>query len=401
MFADRTLVAPPGLLPRDFSSGLHEDEHRERVDYLIGAAMKRGIFSACVYGVVHHDTGPFSWEFVKAYGHQMFDSSSEEVTPNTLFDVSSVTKSIATNMLLLRLIDNGTIMNVDTPIKNWLGDQLVGDGMERVTVRHILSFGLHLDLNEPLHAMNSARLIRKKILSAGIFKPLGHFRYSNSTSFIAKLLIESIYNMPYEKAVEDFIRKPLELSGGLLSGEMDLRNVVPTQRLNDDSLIHGVVHDPFTRNYLRLSGQYTGAAGLFLSGNDGMKILRSMCYVPEAPRLFGQSDKLFGSSRFGEYGFGGFIRSNHLSDPDGHIYGLGFDILHPSYGPLDHLAKSAMLITGYTGCNMLFQPQYQQGFFLFTNSTFPNDKHAPGRQNPLYELRKQLFHLMQTDKDLE
>lgn len=380
---------------RDHSAALGLEEHMENVDTLIGDAMEARLFSACAYGVVHHQGDNFSWEKSKVYGGFGYEADVSPITEHTFFDQASVTKSLPTAMLLIRLIDEGKIcrQTLDEFVVQYL-PEFKGAGAEHVTIRHLLSFGFELDITDNLSLFQSSKVIKDRILTAPV-KSIGHFRYSNTTSFIATLLIERLYGMPYAEAAKKFIFEPLRLEGGFLSGKMDKARVLPTAD-KAGQVFHGVVHDPFSRQLLELGGTQSGAAGMFLNARDGMAFLRSLC-SPDGPKLYGVSSERFGATRFGEYGLGGELRKNQLNDPQ-HIYGLGFDILDPIYGPCKCCTESTMLITGYTGCVMMFQPTRNQGFFLFTNMTHPRDRHKPGQRNPLYDLRRALFHNLQTCK---
>ncbi len=379
------------MLKRDLASAVDMQNHYDYAKSLLTEAVYRRLFPGCVYGVVTPNAS-----FVLAVGNHTYEEDSQAVTTGDFFDVASVTKSIPTSVLILRLIDEGVICRntLDDPLRNYL-PEFSGPYSEDVTIRHLLSFGIELNLTEKLESLDDVAEIEGAIMTAGLTRPPGLFRYANSTSFIAMRLIEKLYGMPYKLAAEKFVFDPLGIKGGFLSGNLDLQNVVPTED-GQHGLIHGVVHDEFSRHLFGKNGTISGAAGLFLNGEDGKKILESFC-SPDGKQLFGKSEKLFGVSRFGESGFAGQIRTNQLSDPS-HIYGLGFDILHDSYGPCACCTKDTMLITGFTGSVIMLQPSRGRGFFLFSNATFPKRHHRTEGRSPLYDLRQKLFHSLQVCK---
>ncbi len=379
------------VLTRDFSCALDVSEHEKYVKGLLAKAVDTHLLPGGVYGAVTP-----KGSVLIPFGSQTYDPGSPVVTEKNFFDVASVTKSIPTSILILRLIDQGIICHkgFDEPVSMYL-PELSGQYSEMLTIGHLLSFAFELNLTERLEKLGELEEIEQAIMTAGLVRPPGFFHYANTTSFIAMRLIESLYKTSYEDAARRFVFEPLGLDGGFLSGKMSLSNVSPSEN-GVDGLIHGVVHDEFSRHIFRVSKKQSGAAGLFLNGDDGIKILRSFCGA-KFPSILGQYENLFGVSRFGANGFMGEIRKNQLNDPS-HRYGLGFDILDRSYGPCGHCTDKTMLITGFTGCHLMLQPSRGVGMFLFSNATFPKRHHRSEGKSPIFELRRAIFHSLQVCK---
>lgn len=390
---------------RDRTSPVDEIMYTDYVDALCEEAIRNGLFPGCTFGAFYDAGSGYHWQYHRSYGTHTYDAGSPQVTNETFYDVASVTKTFPTSLLLLRLIDEGVICNetFDEPIQQYL-PEFQGPWTKEVTVKHILSFAIKLDTNELGKGFGWERVeslvnlgpdrIQEIIMKSGLARPPGLFAYHNTTSYIARCLIEELYNMSYKHAAEKFILRPLGITGGFLSGRIAPELVPPTE-MQDDQLVRGVVHDEFSRALQLMGGIPSGSAGLFLNGNDGMQILRNFCQV-NVTKLF---NKMVSRTpgRFGGNGLAGQMRTNQLSDPD-HIYGLGWDILDPSYGQCACGPESTMLITGFTGCVIMLQPTLRRGFFLFSNATFPHRHGEINGKNALYDLRRNLFLGLQSCK---
>jgi CubicO group peptidase (beta-lactamase class C family) len=372
---------------KDYAYSVDQQMHIAFAKNLLLAGVDDGLFPGGVYGAITPD-----FEVLIPFGNHTYntDASSILVDERTFYDVSSVTKSFPTSLLLLRLINQGHICRetLDETLDRYLPEFRGGDS---VTIKNLLSFGFELNLASRLELLGGYKEIHTAIMNAGIARSPGNFRYSNSASFIAARLIEKLYQKPYEDAAREFIFEPLSLSGGLLSGKMELSSVAPSE----EGSIHGVVHDEFSRHLLLGDGIHSGAAGVFLNGEDGMSILREFCRNNGGRKILG--DPYQSLRRFGDRGIWGEMRSNQLNDPE-FVYGLGFDILDKEYGPCGCCTEDTVLITGFTGCTIFLQPGRGKGFFLFTNSIYPKRRTRVEGKSPLYELRQKLFHSLQVCK---
>lgn len=395
-----TTIAPP---KRDRTSPVDEKEHMKYVRDLLEEAVANELAPSFSYGAYYHSSSHHFWQRQIFVGGHTYEKGSPRVTAESFYDVASLTKTLPTSLLLLRLIDEGVICTetLDEPIQKYL-PEFRGRLADLVTVKHILSFAIKLD-TELGRGQGAGRIeslvgigikgIHARIMASGLAYPPGFFAYHNTTSYIAARLIEKLYGMPYEEAADKFIFKPLGLEGGFLSGKLPLHLVTPTE-MDGCMAIHGMTHDEFSRALEIMDGPKSGSAGLFLNGNDGMNILRNFCGFNEERKLFGKLTQRT-PARFAPYGLFGQMRTNQLSDPE-HIYGLGWDILDREYGDCACGPESTLLITGFTGCVIMIQPTQHRGFFLFSNSTFPHRRPKVGDKSPLYELRRKIYLSLQS-----
>jgi CubicO group peptidase (beta-lactamase class C family) len=141
-----------------------------------------------------------------------------KATVDSVFQIGSVTKVLTASLILL-LVDQGKI-DLDKTVKFYLPNFHVADpeATERITVRHLLSHssGLASDAFSPDEYEEGnaiARYVDRCFLLPQVHKAFGQkFSYSNAGYVIAGRIIEVVSQLPWRKAVEDLIFKPLGMT---------------------------------------------------------------------------------------------------------------------------------------------------------------------------------------------
>jgi CubicO group peptidase (beta-lactamase class C family) len=100
---------------------------------LVRTAIASGAFPAASIEVGHAD-GPI-WRF--ATGRLTYDIESAPVDEETVFDLASLTKVIATTTLMMRAVDDGRVQ-LDDPVRKWIPEWR-GVDRETVTIADLLS----------------------------------------------------------------------------------------------------------------------------------------------------------------------------------------------------------------------------------------------------------------------
>jgi CubicO group peptidase (beta-lactamase class C family) len=131
----------------------------ERADSLISAAVGKltpgAVFLVSQNGRVVH---------LRAFGHEQLRDYEGRAIPapaamgtNTVFDLASVTKVMATTMAVMMLVDRGKV-DLDAPVYRYLPD-FRGARLDSITVRQLLEHSSGLVQWQPLyyHASNSAQ----------------------------------------------------------------------------------------------------------------------------------------------------------------------------------------------------------------------------------------------------
>ena len=90
-----------------------------------------------------------------AFGALTFDPHAPAATPDTIFDLASLTKVIATTTLAMRAADAGRI-SLDDPLSRWLAEWRGAD-REHVTIRHLLAHSSGLTAYLPFYRDHTGR----------------------------------------------------------------------------------------------------------------------------------------------------------------------------------------------------------------------------------------------------
>lgn len=105
----------------------------EPVADLIRGGVESHAFPAASIEVGRHDT--IAW--CAAFGAHTYDPYARTASAETIFDLASLTKVIATATLAMRAIDEGRL-GLSDPLGRWL-EEWRGNDREDVTVRHLLT----------------------------------------------------------------------------------------------------------------------------------------------------------------------------------------------------------------------------------------------------------------------
>jgi CubicO group peptidase (beta-lactamase class C family) len=184
----------------------------------------------------------------------------------TLWDLASLTKIIATTTSLAQLIERGAVA-LDAPVQRYVPDW-VGPGKELVTVRHLLTHTSGLPSFRPYDTLTHNR----DSLSALLFstaldrKPGERMVYSDIGAFMMGQVIERVSGLPLDRYVAQNIAGPLKLKETQFNPPKKLwKRTAPTEFDSlRGGLVHGKVHDE--RAYYL--GGVAAHAGLFGSARD-------------------------------------------------------------------------------------------------------------------------------------
>src|ERR1700761_7101222 len=87
----------------------------------------------------------------KAFGSRSLEPTREAMTPDTIFDLASLTKCIATTTSMMRLIQDGKV-RLNDPVASYI-PEFAQNGKDQITVRELMThysgFGPDIDLKQP------------------------------------------------------------------------------------------------------------------------------------------------------------------------------------------------------------------------------------------------------------
>jgi len=224
----------------------------------------------------------------RAFGRRAVQPSPEAMTPDTIFDVASLTKVVATTTAVMALVEDGRIRLTDRVSTFIPGFDRYGK--DRITVRHLLTHvsGLRpdLDLGMPFDG-GAAEAIRLACEEVPVAAPGERFIYSDIGFFLLGHIVEVVSKQTLDAYLKARAFGPLGMTDTMFLPPAFLRaRIAPTERCEPMAwpcgptstraaeapppqqtgmpMLRGVVHDPTARRMLGVAGH----AGLFSTGDD-------------------------------------------------------------------------------------------------------------------------------------
>lgn len=342
------LVATPLLLAQTF-----RPDKLAAMDAAIQTAIAR---HQCPGGVLWLEHDGIAYH--KAYGDRALVPKIEPMTEDTLFDLASLTKVVATTPAIMLLIQRGQV-NLDAPVCRYL-PQFTGEGRGQVTIRELLTHtsGLppDLDTNE-WHGYSRAI---KMACHTKLQSPPGTtFIYSDINFILLGEIVQRVTKTPLQVFDQHEIYGPLKMTDtSFLPPKSKRPRIAPTEVIKGKPL-RGVVDDPTARRM----GGVSGDAGLFSIASDLARFARMMLndgeldgvriFTPETVKLMTtpQTPSVVHVLR----GLGWDIDSP-FSSPRGSVFPIG------SYGH-----------TGWTGTSIWIDLTSKTFVIFLSNRNHPTD----------------------------
>jgi uncharacterized protein YbbC (DUF1343 family)/CubicO group peptidase (beta-lactamase class C family) len=255
-----TPAAPPAKIGFDAA---HMDSSIEgRIEKAVIRSIDHGDMSGCVVLIGRRD----GIVFEHAYGNRCVEPEKEPMTIDTLFDMASLTKPLATATSAMILVQRGQLRLSDKVSKFF--PDFSANGKDNVTVEHLLthSSGLIPD-NPESDYRNGWKSAEKKICELKLLsEPGSKFKYSDVNFILLGKIVESVAGKPENEFVKEEIYEKLGMrdTGYNPSDKLKARAETIEKREATGKWIKGEVHDP--RAYA-MNG-VAGHAGLFSTAED-------------------------------------------------------------------------------------------------------------------------------------
>jgi uncharacterized protein YbbC (DUF1343 family)/CubicO group peptidase (beta-lactamase class C family) len=299
----------------------------------------------------------------KAYGSRALEPRREAMTLDTVFDLASLTKVIATTTAVMQLVERGEV-RLNDPVAKYL-PEFAQNGKDDITVRQLLTHysGLEpdLDLKTPWEGKETA--YRMAFAETPQQAPGSGFVYSDINFIVLGALVERVSGETLDEYTERHIFLPLKMMRTRFAPPTAPRagwieKIAPTQYDENEHMLWGVVHDPTARRM----GGVAGQAGLFSTGDDLAKF---------AQALLNGGDGILSS-----------LTVEKMTRPEQPpsapvLRGFGWDIDSPlSSNRGDLLPVGGYGHTGWTGTSMWIDATTQTYIILLTNAVHPRGGNA-------------------------
>jgi uncharacterized protein YbbC (DUF1343 family)/CubicO group peptidase (beta-lactamase class C family) len=344
-----------------------------QIDVVLPQAIERRELPGAVVLVARR--GRVVWH--KAYGARSLIPEREMMTKETIFDLASLTKVVATSTSIMILIERG-LVRLSDPLSRYI-PEIKGEGRERITIEQLLThrsgYAPDFDLTEQWAGYEEAmkRLYQEPLR----FPPGTRFVYSD----IGMIALGEVVHRASGLTLDEFARRnifePLGMRDTGFRPRALLRaRIAPTETRRammsylggseqnagqaGELMMRGEVHDP-TAN--RMNG-VAGHAGLFSTAAD----LAIFCQM-----ILGGGEYA-GTRVLSPLSVAAMTRPRAVSE-DGAARGLGWDIntsFSTNRGDLFPLGSFGH--TGFTGTSIWIDPASETFVVFLSNRVHPDGK---------------------------
>lgn len=313
--------------------------------------------------------------YLRSYGNRMVVPSIEKMTEDTIFDIASLTKVVATAPSILHLWELGKL-DLDAPVSEYVPEfegggvrpepkdpEVIPEDRKKITVRHLLTHQSGLPPGIFLSEQDfwgHEEGVRRAATIGLIERPGTRFRYSDVNFILLGEIVWRISGLTVDQYAEKHFFSPMEMtSTGYLPSPSSIRRIAPTTEIAEYGLIRGEVHDPTAR---RMQG-VAGHAGVFATAKDMATFVRMWL-----------NGGVHASRRILLPGTIEEATKNQMPDTLGVTRGLGWDIGSPfAYQRGEKFPRKGFGHTGWTGTSIWADPGSNTFLILLTNRNHPKE----------------------------
>lgn len=313
----------------------------DQIQPLVEQAIQDQRMPGCVVVIGRHNAVLYQ----QAFGQRQLLPEQEQMTVETLFDLASLTKPIATATSIHLLQQRGKL-SFDDPVVKYLPEFGV-NGKDSITIRQLLTHtsGLLPD-NSLKDYLDGAEEAFRKIDELSLrAQPGEKFMYSDVGFIVLGRIVERVSGQKLDEFARQEIFLPLGMLETGFNPPEELHQRVATTEKRNENWMRGEVHDP--RAYAL--GGVAGHAGLFSTPADLIRYAQAMLQaqktventvitpeivkqmsepqvVPGGFRTLGWDSKSGYSSNRGEgmsrfaFGHGGFTGTALWIDPEQDLF---------------------------------------------------------------------------------
>ena len=311
--------------------------------------------------------------YQRAFGNRVVAPAAEAMTLETIFDLASLTKVVATTTSVMTLVERGRV-RLNDPVMLFI-PEFGRYGKSVITVRHLLTHtsGLRPDLELEAEFSGADEAIRRAVEEVPTAPPGERFIYSDINFFLLGEIVRRVTGERLDRYATAQIFDPLGMKETTFLPPESLRpRIAPTERCQplawpcvppgDASVpfLRGVVHDPTAR---RMDG-VAGHAGLFSTAAD----LSRFCRM------------LVGEGRLGDVRVLSPASVARMISPSTPaemtaVRGLGWDIDSAySANRGDLFPAGSFGHTGFTGTSLWIDPATRGYVVFLSNRVHPDGK---------------------------
>ena len=376
IFLFRTAAAVAGASPVPPKGGT------EKIDHLLESAIGRGLIAGGVV-LVGNRQGVL---FEKAYGRQSPEPGARPMTVDTIFDLASLTKVVATTPAIIRLAQEGRLSLVE-PIRKWF-PELAGNGKDELLVMHLLTHTSGLD-DFPLRSAAPLASAIEGVAAQKLKGEIGsRFHYADINFILLAELVRRITGFGLDTYAQQRFYIPMGMDDTLFNPGADKQARCAPTWGNDCALPAGQPQDYLSRQL----GGVAGHAGLFSTAADLSRFCRMILSEGRVAGGMVLQERSVRQMTAPYFSRGGEV-----------VRGLGWDIASPYSAPRGNgFSRASFGHTGYSGTSLWLDPGADL-FVILLTSRLEYRKKGDFNQlrSDLSSLAAELFALPSALRELE
>ena len=336
----------------------------ELIEEIVKQGIKDGKMPGAVVVIADHDNVLYR----RAFGNRQIEPVAEPMTLDTVFDLASLTKPIATTTSIMKLIDEGKL-SPRAKVSEYL-PAFGKHGKDLITVEDLL---LHVGGLIPDNSLNDyhdgVEMSWENICELKLVTERGtRFTYTDVGFIVLGKLVEKISGQTLDTFSQANVFQPLGMNETTFNPIAELRKRAAPTEQRDGKWIKGEVHDP--RAHL-LRG-VAGHAGLFSTADNLTRYGQQMLGLAMGNRLIPFSQSTFKL----------MTRPRNV-ERDSKVIGTrtyGWDHRSPySSNRGDQFSDSAFGHGGFTGTVMWIDPEIDRVFIFLSNRLHPDGNGSVNR----------------------
>lgn len=337
-------------------------------------------FPGCAYGVLAGG----STILAGALGRFTYDEDAPHVTAETVFDVASLTKVVATTAAAMLLVQRKQLdleTRVSEILPEFVADRAPKDPAHAVTLRNLLAHNSGLPgyveffrtastPEELLHAC-----FRLQLEAA----PGTHAEYSDPGFILLGKALEAVIGENLSSWTKREIFAPLGMAATGFCPPAAMRFAIPPTE-EDTTFRHGRIQGEVQDENAWVLKGVAGHAGLFSNVPD------LLCFCSEILRG-ARSGAIAGISQFTSLFDSRVVEQfAERQAPAGSSRALGWDTPSAPSSSGDHFSQHSIGHLGYSGCSLWIDLDAEIAVVLLTNRTWPD------RESQLIKQVRPAFH---------
>ena len=293
----------------------------------------------------------------KAFGRLTYEVDAPQAVPESVFDLASLTKVLATTSMAMILYERG-VLDLDLAVAAIVPEFNTDDARrEDITVRMLLAHSSGLPAYEKLFLRAPER---GELLAAAFKTPLAtdpgsRAEYSDIGFIILGVALERLAEEALDHFCQREIFSPLRMMHTAFNPPSVWKNAtIPT--VDDRSFRHRVIQGEVQDENASALGGVAGHAGLFATAEDVATFAHAMLQEGR-PILRPETLAVF---------------TRRETSPPGTSRALGWDTPSSPSSAGRYFSATSFGHLGYTGTSLWIDPQRQLSVTLLTNRTWPD-----------------------------